>query len=363
MQKYDYVLEYKPGKELVLPDMLSRALASQTVDDNMVDWRLCPGGVLPYKGLMGTCGQPGYVFRDFCLEQGIEFIIFCLNQGIDLSIFVLNWVKCLKQGIKNLNSVIKWVGKSAIFVLNRVRVWGAVPHLPNQGYIEYPPREIVLHVHLVSCTLPFKESKLEQIKRATAEDQSMRTLSETIKCGWPEIKVQTRVNIHAYWDVRDELSELNGVVLRSELWFLPPWERKCWRGYTRVTWGLKSPSGEQEIHSTGQEWTPKYRYSIKMHDMLRTPKEKRKGAYDSFSCTKQTMGIGSSHLRMHDFLRSFTGVSDTCTVLASFAALRVRRRVLFFVVFIPVTFVPFFVCLGIPNVVWPIHNKSYQSEE
>ena len=81
------------------------------------------GGLLPYKGLMGTCGQPGYVFRDFCLEQGIEFIIFCLNQGIiDLLIFVLNWVKFLKQGIKNRNSVLKWVGKSAIFVLNRVRV-------------------------------------------------------------------------------------------------------------------------------------------------------------------------------------------------------------------------------------------------
>ena len=78
--------------------------------------------MLPYKGIMGTCGQPGYVFRDFCLEQGIEFIIFCLNQGIALSIFVLNWVKCPKQGIKNRNSVLKWVGKSAIFVLNRVRV-------------------------------------------------------------------------------------------------------------------------------------------------------------------------------------------------------------------------------------------------
>ena len=80
------------------------------------------GGVLPYTGLMGTCGQPGYVFRDFFLEQGIEFIIFCLYQGIDLSICVLNWVKCLKQGIKNRNSVLKWVGKSAIFVVNRVRV-------------------------------------------------------------------------------------------------------------------------------------------------------------------------------------------------------------------------------------------------
>ena len=50
------------------------------------------GGVLPYKGLMGTCGQPGYVFLDFCLKQGIEFIIFCLNQGRKISDI------CLKQG-------------------------------------------------------------------------------------------------------------------------------------------------------------------------------------------------------------------------------------------------------------------------
>ena len=83
------------------------------------------GGVLPYRGLMGTCGQPGYVFRDFCLEQGIDFIIFCRDQGIDFIIF------CLKQGIFSwtINSlrvcctnVLNRVGKSAIFVLNRVRV-------------------------------------------------------------------------------------------------------------------------------------------------------------------------------------------------------------------------------------------------
>ena len=53
------------------------------------------GGGLPYKGLLGTCSQPGYVFRDFCLKQGIKFIIFCLNQGIDLSIFVLNKISLL----------------------------------------------------------------------------------------------------------------------------------------------------------------------------------------------------------------------------------------------------------------------------
>ena len=35
-------------------------------------------GVLPYKGLMGTCGQPGYVFG-----------IFVLNRVSNLSFFVL----------------------------------------------------------------------------------------------------------------------------------------------------------------------------------------------------------------------------------------------------------------------------------
>ena len=49
------------------------------------------GGLLPYKGLMGTCGQPGYVFRDFCLNQGIDFINFflkldCLQSAFSLKI-------------------------------------------------------------------------------------------------------------------------------------------------------------------------------------------------------------------------------------------------------------------------------------
>ena len=52
--------------------------------------------VLPYKGLMGTCGQPGYLFRDFCLKQGIDFIIFCLNQGIDFINFCLK-LDCLQS--------------------------------------------------------------------------------------------------------------------------------------------------------------------------------------------------------------------------------------------------------------------------
>ena len=61
---------------------------------------------------MGTCGQPGYVLRDFCLKQGIGLIVFGLIRVSILSIFVLNRVfflddkqparmfyGCRKQGI------------------------------------------------------------------------------------------------------------------------------------------------------------------------------------------------------------------------------------------------------------------------
>ena len=49
-------------------------------------------GVLPYKVLMLTSCQPGYVFRDFGLNQGIDVIIFCLKQPARM-FYELNYCK------------------------------------------------------------------------------------------------------------------------------------------------------------------------------------------------------------------------------------------------------------------------------
>ena len=83
------------------------------------------GGVLPYKGLMGQAASQGMFFRDFCLKQGTDFINFCLKQGIFSwtinSLIILTIISdfCLTKGIKNRNSVLNKVGKSAIFVLRQ----------------------------------------------------------------------------------------------------------------------------------------------------------------------------------------------------------------------------------------------------
>ena len=72
------------------------------------------GGLLPYKDLMRTCGQPGYVFRDFCLKQGIEFIIFVLIKVSNLSFFVLIKVSNLSFFVLNRINVLNRVSKIGI---------------------------------------------------------------------------------------------------------------------------------------------------------------------------------------------------------------------------------------------------------
>ena len=47
----------------------------------------------PYRGLMGTCSQLGYIFRDFCLTQGIDFIIFYLETAIATAVYHKNMTK------------------------------------------------------------------------------------------------------------------------------------------------------------------------------------------------------------------------------------------------------------------------------
>jgi len=123
MQTYDYTLEYKPGKGLVLPDMLSRA-------------------PLPETG-----------------HGGME-------------------------------------------------------------------EEIVLHVHSLISNLPVSKPKLEEIKEATANDPSLKELKEMIKSGWPDTKSQTPPSIQVYWNVRDELSEVDGVILKNERIVVPSSMRK-----------------------------------------------------------------------------------------------------------------------------------------
>ena len=123
LQKYDYMLEYKPGSELALPDMLSRAPLPETDINNVEE-------------------------------------------------------------------------------------------------------ETALQIHLIQSSLPVSKPRLEEIREETAKNESLKDLIEIIKRGWPETKACVSNSTRVYWDVRDELSELTGIILRGEIILIPTSRRK-----------------------------------------------------------------------------------------------------------------------------------------
>ena len=86
--------------------------------------------------------------------------------------------------------------------------------------------DIALHVHFLTSNLPVSKPKLEEIKEATANDPSLKELKDTIKSGLPETKSRTPASIHVYWSVRDELSEVESVILKNDRILVPSSMRK-----------------------------------------------------------------------------------------------------------------------------------------
>ena len=56
---------------------------------------------------------------------------------------------------------------------------------------------------------------LQEIKETTTKDQSMQMLRNLIQFGWPEKQSQVPKKIQEYWNIRDQLSEIDGILLKN----------------------------------------------------------------------------------------------------------------------------------------------------
>ena len=83
------------------------------------------------------------------------------------------------------------------------------------------PEDMEVLVHSLVENLPATIDKLEQFRRAFAEDQVMQTLKQSILHGWPQRKSAASPEIQAYWDIRDELHEAEGLLLFGERLVVP----------------------------------------------------------------------------------------------------------------------------------------------
>jgi transposase InsO family protein len=81
---------------------------------------------------------------------------------------------------------------------------------PDESYMEDEVEYSVLH------RIPVSTDKLEKIREETSKDPTMMVLLTLIRRGWPQSRQQTPIEIHEFWNYRDEMSEIEGVIMKGD---------------------------------------------------------------------------------------------------------------------------------------------------
>ncbi|XP_052820412.1 uncharacterized protein K02A2.6-like [Mya arenaria] len=78
-----------------------------------------------------------------------------------------------------------------------------------------------VHVHAVMSNLPVSDQKMELIRTATESDSQMQLLAKVILEGWSNDRPQYPSTLLEFWNFRDELSVVDGIILKGNKILIP----------------------------------------------------------------------------------------------------------------------------------------------
>lgn len=87
-------------------------------------------------------------------------------------------------------------------------------------YPEYA-KGLDTHVHSVMRDLPVSDQKMKLISHNTETDRQFQSLKSAILDGWPNSRKQCPSELHEYWNFRDELTFIDGVILKGHRIVIP----------------------------------------------------------------------------------------------------------------------------------------------
>ena len=82
-------------------------------------------------------------------------------------------------------------------------------------------KDIEAQVHCITTSLPINDSKMEEVRQATADDQQLRRLKQVILDGWPANRQNCDKHLLEFWNFRDELTEIDGIIFKGTKIFIP----------------------------------------------------------------------------------------------------------------------------------------------
>ena len=81
--------------------------------------------------------------------------------------------------------------------------------------------DIEVMVHSVIQEIPASPVKLEEIRRATADCTELQQLRQVVMSGWPVTRKSVPREIEAYWNIRDEITVIDGLLFAGRKLIIP----------------------------------------------------------------------------------------------------------------------------------------------
>ena len=94
----------------------------------------------------------------------------------------------------------------------------------SRAYLEESTETLIdedLDVNFVERELPMTSEKIAQLKQHTATDEQLQLLADIVAKGWPEKRRAVPHSIRAYWNYRDEIAYIEGLMYRGSRIIIP----------------------------------------------------------------------------------------------------------------------------------------------
>lgn len=96
--------------------------------------------------------------------------------------------------------------------------------LSRVSHMELPPKENevpLVELDAITSTLPASPAKLEEIRQCTDQDVVLAHLKDVVYHGWPEHPTECPQDLKEYWNLREDLSVENGLILKGHRLVIP----------------------------------------------------------------------------------------------------------------------------------------------
>lgn len=86
--------------------------------------------------------------------------------------------------------------------------------------------ELDLHCNLIRSQITLPKSEMDLIRSESIEDEVFQTIFRYIKEGWPKNKKLVEKNVQPYYPFKDDISEIDGLILKGNRILIPQGLRK-----------------------------------------------------------------------------------------------------------------------------------------